>query len=111
MKKEFESGFVRPAPEEGAEITADVQESRAVKREKMDLNNLTPEELDQMIIDNLDVQVSEAILSPRGYLDRLKELKAGDFSEAKNWQELYAMIIVKGGVTTSDGKQQTAREV
>ena len=110
MKRQIESGFAKMVPEDEDEITADIEKPGAVKKEEIDLKNLTPEQMDQIIIDNLYVEPGQATLYPKGYLDRLKELRTYDFSEANNWQELYAIIASKGGAITSEGKKQTAQE-
>ena len=108
MKKVFESGFAREVPEE-EEIKTAGNEPETVE-EKMDLENLTPDQLDQIIIDNVYLKPGQATVYPKGYLDRLKELRASDFSKANNWPELYAIIASKGSVTTSEGEKQTAQE-
>ena len=109
MKKVFESGFAREVPEEEEIKTAGNEPE--TDEEEIDLKNLTPEQLDQMIISDVDLKVGDTILNPPGYLDRMKELRDMDFSEAGNWTELYAMLVSKGGVATSGGKNLAAKEI
>lgn len=110
MPKSFESKIPQPTPEDIESIIKHSKEKEPATEEDLDLRNLPNQELDEFIIDSASLRPGDAIMRPPRFSERMRELRGKDFSEASNWNELYAIIASKGEIVMA-GQKHTAKEV
>ena len=68
------------------------------------------QEIDEAILGRDDSDLEGAVIHSREYTQRFQELQDSEFSLAKNWTTLYAMLKVKGGAVMAN-KKYSANEV